>query len=89
MIIFLTILMMIIFAWNIYSTIILFSYDEDIANISLKDDGVIKTLAKIYCWILAVVILGGGLLFVCYNVSREIVCNYTNNDYSQCEKENK
>lgn len=82
MIIGLTIFLMILFIWIIYSSIVVM--DEG-SLIWYCEDTIIIKICKAY-WLIVLIIIGLSLLFgACYVVSREIVCNSKNNDYPQCE----
>ncbi len=84
MIIGLTIFLMIISVWSLFS--IGLCIDSGDMNLDYEYDGLLVTIAKIYWWGILLLVIGSILFFVCYGISSLIVCNSTNNDYPSCEK---
>lgn len=84
MIIGLTIFLMIISVWSLFSIGLCF-YSGDM-NLDYEYDGLLVTIAKIYWWGILILVIGSILFIICYEISASIVCNSTNNDYPVCEK---
>ena len=84
MIISLTIFLMIISIWSLFSFGLLVNSGD--MMLDYKCDGLLVTIAKIYWWGILIFVIGSILFIICYGISSLIVCNSTNNDYPSCKK---
>lgn len=82
----LTIILMILIPWNIYSIVLVM---DDESLIIYNEDDIPMKIAKIY-WC---IIIGGIILFllwfVSFEISKGIICSSSHNDNKICEKETK
>ena len=79
----LTIILMILIPWSIYSLVIVVDDDEFMV---CSGDELILKIAKIY-WGIIFISLALGLLWAfSHAISEDIICGVTNDDYAVCEK---
>lgn len=79
----LTVIIMILIPWSIYSLII--AVDDGTLMVYAGDELILK-IAKIY-WGIIFISLALGLLWAfSHAISEEIICGVTNDDYAVCEK---
>lgn len=87
MIYILTTIIAIIIAWTFISAgLCIDDYDMEI---SISNDGLLLTMAKLYWWAIGISIIGSILFGISYWISKEIICHDNNGDNKICIKESK
>lgn len=86
MIIKLTIFIMMIIIWSVYSFDLIFNSGDDNICPNFKEDGIMLFIAKLYWCILAILVVGGMLFAISYFISTSIICETRHNDHPVCER---
>lgn len=79
----LTIIIMFLIVWTIYSLHLVL---DDDSIMFYSGDDILLRLSKIYWWIILVGIVLSALWFVSYMISGEIICHTSNSDHKVCKR---
>lgn len=82
MIYILTIAIAVFIAWNILTICLVLSSDD--ISLDISYDGILITIAKIYWYAIAIIIVGCILLGISYFISRKIICSVNHGDSEYC-----